>query len=313
MTCIISALSYELGAARPINELGQGDPALQSTIRSLLAHGLDSYRKSDVSVTELARRSIRRTLDASPVSLDRLKTVVYATETFGDEWATARALGTLLAQVGLRDAYPLPVFGSLCGNLLPVLELACDIVTSGESDAVLVALADVERSPRSRIVDPPVTVSSDGALSFLVTREAARGFKVRGLTKGVHSLGNALDRGESGFRLLQEAQQAIKAQITAHMAEVCLPREGYRQILMNNYLSPTTRFFAMSAGFGTDRLFNGTVADMAHVGASDTLISADVCVESGAARHGDSLLLMCNGLSANVDTWGFITLDVIRS
>lgn len=313
MTCSITGVAYELGHPRPVNELGEGNPALAPSIKALLDYGLDSYRASDVPVTTLASRSIVRTLETASAPVERIGAVVYATESFGGEQATARALGMLLADVGLKSAYPLPIFGALCGNLLPALELACDIVNGGESEDVLVVLADVERSQESRIVHPPVTVSSDGALSFLVTRRDVPGFKVRGLTKGIHSLGRSLDRGESGFRMLQEAQQAIKAQITTHLDRVGLPRDGYRQILVNNYLSSTTRFFAMSAGFGTDRLFTGTVGEMAHVGASDTLINAQECVRRGLARHGDSLLLLSNGLSANIDMWGFITLEVVHA
>lgn len=304
----ISAIVHELGEARPVAELAdRGGDAQRGHVKSLLDHGLRSYRAAQAPLHLMAMRCIRATLSRAGVARDSIGAVVYATETLGVEEATARALGTLVAEAGLRHAYPLPVFGSLCGNLGSALALARDLVESGESERVLVVVADAEAPGAPRVTDPPVTVSSDGALSFLVDRSPTSGFWLRGLTQGVHRAGAP----EGSFPMLQEARRAIKKQLAAHLAEAGWPRERYGRLVMNNYLPSTMRFFAMSAGFPTDKLFTGTVADIAHVGASDGLINAQACVAAGLAGPGDALLLMCNGLAPDIDAWGFASLEVV--
>ena len=301
---------YVVGEERDLLDLASAGES-QDILASLRTYGIKKFRKSSSPPEEMAAQSIRKTLEASGTDPRRVGMVVYATETYWHSDYLARAIGKMLSKVGMAHAYPIGFYGSACGNMVPALENALDLLATGKEEHILLVTVDAERPGCSRVIDPPVSVSSDGAASCLLTRSPGRGFLIRKLSRGVHKFSGSTDAGPQGLGMLQDTQSALRRFFGRHLEGLGLSPGDYERVITHNYIHPTLKLYAMTMGFSSRQLFLENVGRMAHLSLNDCLVNLADCCSMHPPVPGQRYLLMGNGLNPGLSMWGFATLEAV--
>lgn len=190
----ISGLQHALGEPQPLEELPEVQAAGEAS--ALAADGLRLVRVSDLEPWELAAQSAELTV--APLDRESITSVLYATDTFWPKGAADRAPARFLDQMGLQRT-PLRGIGfEGCGNAGGLLAAAAaEALGSGTATTALCVTTDCAAAGE-RLMGANVSVLSDGAASFIVSRSRpSSGFRVlaigRAIEAGMHRLDVATD------------------------------------------------------------------------------------------------------------------------
>jgi 3-oxoacyl-[acyl-carrier-protein] synthase III len=299
----LSALDYALGEPARVDALEQvraGGPAAE-----LLGQGLREYRRSDLTPPELARRSLEATLRSAGVEPGSVDALVYSTESCSRREYYTDDVASLCVELGLERAQVVGVFGSSCANAFSAVRVARNLVLAEGLRRVLVVTSDVLPADQPRVPAPPISVTSDAAVSCLVGREPVAGFRV--VAASLTSDATVLRRfqTENHLAVFQKVRDELRALCQGHLRAAGRAPRDYRQVFTNNYTAPVMHMFAMAGGFEPAQVYLDNVPRISHATTCDVLVNlADYCRASGRAP-GELFAL----LSTGPYMWGLLSLE----
>jgi len=303
----LTAVGYELGEhERTLADL-TAVPA--DTLDGLRELGVERFRVSSRSSTELARASALRTLAAlAPERRGRITHLIHATNSQWDEPAMAEVSeGRLQRSLGLPGAFPVGVSFAYCANLHSALQLGSALIASGTAGDVLVVCADTRPPGSDRMVVGRISVHCDAASSVLLTRDPPPG-ALRLLHTELHIDPDLADV-DPGANFLRHMSLFGKG--CAHTAARALAAVGtaagkVSRVLPNNYNSRVNRGIAELAGFEVGQVHLDNIPRLGHALASDNLINLADSLERRPAMPGERLLLLASG----PNQWGATVIEV---
>lgn len=287
--CSIAGLAYELGEPALVAEL----PGLAANhgLRSLLLDGgLERYAASALPPSQLARRSMKRTLETAGVSPDAVDMVLYASNSFDNpEVSRGLDLQSVLRELDLLAALPIGVTMAGCSNAMAALRIAADAVLRG-ANAVLVVTVDRAAPEEDRVLPQAVAVLSDGAASFLVGPAGRGDHDVLGLSfRCAPHLAN-MDMSEPAFLIgtVNSSREVIR-----EVLDACgLGPEDIVLATGNNFRRPLVSTLLSYGGLDGVALYEDNLARFAHCQSADTFINlTDAAREARLPRGGAALLL----------------------
>ncbi len=305
----LAGLAYELGEhTHDLDELSLVLPGVRASLRE---SGLGSYRTSDRTPAELAKASLAATLaQLDPGLPGGIRHVVYATNSMWDAGFTDPAtLGALLVDLGLTAAYPYGIFLSYCANLQCAFDLGASLIRSAEADEVLVVCTDKADPAGDRLVAPRISVHSDGAASFALTRDRIGGsYRLIDTVLTINPGIGAIDADRQFIDYFREVTEGIAAVVAKALTRTGLTAGDITRVFTNNYNEMIATIVAKLVGFSTGQLYLDNIPRFAHALAADAIINI---VDSAAASPwagGESLLVLGTGPIQ----WGCSILETQR-
>ena len=302
----VTALAYELGEHE--HDLMEFDKVLPGVRESLRDAGVRTYRVSDRSPVELARASLGRTLDKFDEAWrGDIRHLLYATNSVWDpSFADTAAIGALLSDLGLHQTYPIGLFLSYCANLESAFDLGAALLARDATDRVLAVCTDKADPESDRLVQPRISVHSDGAASFLMTREPLPGsFLLRQTALHIDGALGAVDPDERFTEYLTGASEGIMHVVKEVLDAAGLSPSDICKVFPNNYNNRVSRIVGELLGFDTAQLFLENIPRFAHAMAADGLINLADWTASNGASSGEKLLLLGTG----PNQWGCSLLE----
>jgi 3-oxoacyl-[acyl-carrier-protein] synthase III len=289
----IQGIEYELGESRSIaevEELGRDEELLET----LLALGLESYRKSSLSPAAMAGAAARRTLERTGVAPSDVQAVVYASTTFWRDDFFKNDIGHLMADLQLDRAYPTGVYLSECANLYSALRTGVALMKSEDLRHVLVLVADVFSEAQSRILPPSISVRSDAASSFMISRDAGQ-FRILDVRQRIEPELYRVHPERDFNDYFKLSMRGISQICADTLARVERQPADFEKFITNNYNLSVLRVFAQQTGFSAGQLFSENIARCAHAIASDNLINLRDLCEAAPPRAGSLFFLLGSG------------------
>ncbi|WP_428262073.1 3-oxoacyl-[acyl-carrier-protein] synthase III C-terminal domain-containing protein [Haliangium sp.] len=290
----LSGLAYELGEERaPITDL----PELiadEDACDLLLALGLDEYVFSSRTPPQLAQASLDKTLAQVQVDRTDIDVLLYASSSLWDRAFYTKEIGALCCALDLPHAMAIGVHLAECGNLASALRVAAGMVRSGDADNVLLVTADQPAPDSKRLVDPVLSVLSDGAASCLVS--SRRGdYELVGLRQGARQDLWNLDLNAESVKRMRSFTQGLGKTALEVLAAAEMTAEDVDCLICNNYTFSVLRAFADRVKIPTARLFTDNVAQTAHVFSADNLINLVAARASGRIEPNQRVMALSTG------------------
>ncbi len=292
----VTGLAYELGEhVHDLDELALVLPGVRASLRE---SGLKAYRTSDRAPAELAKVTLAATLaQLDPPRPGSIRHVIYATNSMWDAGFTDPAtLGSLLVDLGLEAAYPYGIFLSYCANLHCAFDLGAAIIRSAETDRVLVVCTD-KADPRSdRLVQPRISVHSDGAASFVLTRDQTPGsYRLIDTVLTINPRIGAIDADRHFIEYFHAVTEGIALVVEKALSRTGLAVGDVARVFTNNYNEMISTIVAKLIGFGGGQLYLDNIPRFAHSLAADAVINLADCAAASPWAGGELLLVLGTG------------------
>lgn len=299
--------AYELGEVdHDLDELTQVLPGIRTSLRDA---GLDRYLTTERSPMELAGASLRKTLDLLDDSWGSTRHLIFASNSTWDPDVTEPAqLGRLLTDLGIESAYPYGIFLSYCANLQCALDLGSSLLSSRQADQVLVVCTDKADPASDRLVEPKISVHSDGAASFGMTREPLAGsYRLLQTVLTIDAALGAIDPDADFVGYFAAVTDGI-----VNVVEATLDRTGVKvgdisRVFTNNYNCTVATIMGDLAGFDSGQVFLDNIPRFAHALAADAIVNLVDCSATAPWSGGELLLVLGTGPIQ----WGCSILEVI--
>lgn len=300
----LGSVAHELGERQDIAELEafRNDPEKLAAFRKM---GMEQYCHARVDAQELARISMAKTLQRSPLAPEQIDVVLYCSENVGITPESTQRFHRSLHELGLVNAYPIGVTMSNSSNCSTLCRVATSLIRSGEARHVLLALADVAKSAAARVMEPALAVIADGAASCIVSSECEAEFELVGLTSAASHRAAAAQDGKKGnlegFKMQLKASQRL-------LREHGLSPASFAWVITNNYGLAVLEGFSAITSVPVDRIYRDNVARNGHVASADNLINLRALQDSGSLERGSTLLM----ISSSQFSCGFAALRVCQ-
>lgn len=298
----LHAIAYEHGERRLIRDLdetGSADPHLTED-------GLEAFRQTSESAVDMACRAASRTLalsDAAPSA------VIYATET-AEPAGTRKTNVRIASAVGAETSVVLTAGGHGCANLGLLLMMAESMFAASDLASILLITADRAVGSK-RMMASSVSALSDGAAAVLASRDRPAGANGAGPVLRISGSAAQHDwNGETGDGSMAAQRRQVRSARSAvdKLRQVTGRRPSdFTHVLFNNYRLSSQRFLAAAAGFSTEQVRYGRVAEHAHTFAADLLVNCALLAGDGAIKPGDRLALSPTG----PHSWAVIDAEVV--
>lgn len=306
---------YLAGAAYTIGEhrhrLDDLDAVLPGVRASLAQAGVQWYHTTSRAAVDLARDSLEQTMKAvDAIPRAEIRHLIYATNTAWDnDYSNVTALGDLVRGLGLVNAYPMGVFLSYCANLQLSLRLASAAIHSGQADHVAVVCTDKTDPAGDRLVHPRLSVHTDAAASFVLTRHRLPGaLRLRNTVLNLDTDLARIDPDEQFMQYLDGVSEGVVQVVGDTLGELSMGIGDLRMMLPNNYNTMVTRIIGDLAGFRREQVYTDNIGRIAHALAADGVINLVDWLATGAADTGDHVLLLGTGPSQ----WGCAVAEVVE-
>jgi len=232
--------------------------------------GMKYYAESQIPMIEMAYYSIKKTLENIDIKPEEIDILLYISESsIVKERINSTDAQSLLNYLGLNKAYAIGASLSDCANVLLGLQIAESMIVSGQAkNIILVSTNKAHPSPNSRKMSPEVAVSSDAAVSMLVS-SVAGGYRLLGttLTKNEPTPDDAppLDLSIKKIKGLRIATKNL-------LSKLNLTTDEIDKVFNSNY-SDLSQIFVESCGFEPEKGFYENLAKYSHCLAGDVLIT----------------------------------------
>lgn len=305
----LAGLAYELGEhVHDLDELSLVLPGVRASLRE---SGLASYRTSDRPPAELAKVSLAATLaQLDPALPGRVRHLIYATNSMWDaEFTDPATLGSLLVDLSLTAAYPYGIYLSYCANLQCAFDLGASLIRSGEADEVLVVCTDKADPATDRLVEPRVSVHSDGAASFALIRDRLPGsYRLVDTVLAINPRMGGIDPDRDFIGYFNEVTEGIAAVVERALARTGLTIHDIAHVFTNNYNETVAMMVAKLLGFKPGQLYLDNIPRFAHSLAADAIINIVDYTAASSRASGETLLLLGTGPIQ----WGCSMLETER-
>ncbi|WP_437762657.1 3-oxoacyl-[acyl-carrier-protein] synthase III C-terminal domain-containing protein [Sorangium sp. So ce281] len=304
MTSIyLGSIAHVLGESRSISDLDELKDD-EDGLGTLQAVGLETYAVSSRSPAELARESLARTIEKSGLDPKDIGAVLYASSSFWSQEFYTRHIGELCCSLGLEHAVTLGTTLGECGNFASALRSAYGLIRSGDCRTVLLVTTD--RAAGKRLVDPLVSVLSDGAASCIVSSERQGELEILGVRQGANQKLWMVDNAKESVKRLKYTADGVKLTITQLLADTGLNAHQIKAFITNNYSYSVLRVFSAQAGVRPGALYLKNVGRVAHAFSADNLIGLQDALEQGDLKSGEFALTLSTGQAS----WGASILKV---
>lgn len=283
MPVFLSNIGWSSGSMTlPIEALTQlGSPA--EVVEQMRADGFRKYRKGPEGVIALIRRALQQTL--SNREAPEPDAVVLAFEDFAELGAlesdiTPRCRGwicnvaALLAECGLRHAYPYGCWGTGCGNFLASISMASSLVASGLHRRVIVCVAShfTAGTTRGRSFSGS-SIISDGAACCIVSSEAPAGpsYGLQTLRIASDARVSTMNPYTSQYRYLFAADRGLK-RARDDVLEAFGDFSVYPRVLAPNLRRQVLSISLDALGIPWENVLRCRHPELAHMGAPDHLV-----------------------------------------
>lgn len=292
----LTGLDYTLGEEdHDLDELTSVLPGVREALREA---GVERYRTSTMSPIELAGDSLHKTLHHLPTTWrGGIKHLIYATNSIWDgELLEPAPLGNLLLSLGLEHAYPYGIFMSYCANLQCALDLGASMIRSNKADHVLVVCTDKAEPGSDRLVKPRISVHSDGAASFVMTRERRTGsYQLLSTVLTVTPALGSVDADAQFVDYLNGITAGVVNVVRRTLDTVGIEPSAVAKGFTNNYNCAVATMMGKLAGFDPDQLYLVNVPRFAHALAADAIINIADWAAEGGSTTGEPLLMLSTG------------------
>ena len=300
----VTQIGFETGNLTPITSLPQLTRSPELLDR-LTRGGLVNFRQSDLSAWQLAANSARLSFDRSTTST--VDIVIYATDTYWDSDGHELDAAWFLQTTGLESTPLIGVGLAGCANFAIAMRTASAYLSAGDAATALIATADI-CPPEQRILGGGIGVLSDGAATCVATTcRPKHGLQLLGLTMAVEAGLHALLPESEPIAMAMATARGVRRAVSELYEKTGLSPEDFAYLVTNNYIEPTLKIFASSAGLPFSRTYLGAVADYSHCFAADALINLTAMAEEGIPEPGDLILLIVSGYNS----WSCMAFSVI--
>ncbi len=303
----LHSIAYALGEPEPISTI---EPIAhrQIVLEYLLGMGLRDYRRTERSPPQLAVAALRRTIELAGLAPSQLDAVVYVSTAFWKREWYSQDISALLAELGAHQATPIGVTLSECGNLATALRVASGLVASGQFNNLLLVTTDTCPSPELRLVEPSVSVLSDGAASCVVSAEEPRGFELLGVQQTSNHKIRLVNPETEAVKILRYIAEGVRRSARGLMGRLSLDPSQVSRLILGNLNRNVQQIFAAQCEVPFERVYTENVATLGHVFASDGLINLKDATATGVSP-GERLLVITNGMA----NWGAVALEAVGS
>lgn len=292
----LTALDYSLGEEdHDIDELTSVLPGVREALRE---SGVERYRTSAMSPIELAAASLQKTLQRIPATWrGAIKHLIYATNSVWDsELLQPAPLGNLLVGLELDQVYPYGLFLSYCANLQCAFDLGASIIRSNRADHVLVVCTDKAEPGSDRLVRPRISVHSDGAASFVMTRERGPdGYQLLSTVLTISPALGAIDADVQFVDYLNGITAGVVDVVRQALKTIDVEPSAVTKGFTNNYNCAVATMMGKLAGFDTAQLYLTNVPRFAHALAADAIINIVDWATEAKPTPGELLLMLSTG------------------
>jgi 3-oxoacyl-[acyl-carrier-protein] synthase-3 len=304
----LTGLTYELGeVVHDLDELTDVVPGVRQTLRE---GGLETWRTTDRSIVQLASGPLRGTIEAlNHAERAGVRRLIFASNSVWDESLhTSAAVSALLEEFGLPQVMPVGANMSWCANFHLALELARLMIETDGDECVLVVCADIWPKERNRLVAPGVSVHSDAAAAFAVSRQGGP-FRIGTTRFGLDPRLGTMDRNSQFTQYIGMVGEGLSALMEETLGAAGLARDMVACVVPNNYNRWSCRTLAELGGFTEDDLYLENVPRFAHALCADNPINlCDLASNGSDLNPGDHLLLLGTGPYQ----WGVSVVDFVR-
>lgn len=302
----IGSISYAIGDRRPIEELKVFSDK-ESTLSSLKKKGVEYFSESTCTPAELALHAAKNTLEISGVNGADIEAIIYATTSFWEkQFYSERDIAWLMNELGLINAYPIGVFLPGCTNVVSAMHIAVNMIRAEGCENIIVVTTDrvVPDNDSKRVMWPDVTILSDAAASFMVTRKSRSDFDIVAISHKSSPFMWDLDYQNNFAAFLISTVKGAQKTVKDVMESACLPPSSVRTLLTNNYNIPVMKMLARKCGFDEGKIYLGNVSRIGHAYSADLLINIKDALDDHPAQRGDQFLMLGTGHK----NWGGVVL-----
>lgn len=300
MKVYLSAMAYELGHLLDISSLDELCDK-QEVLEQFLALGLEKYSHSHISPIEMAKKSANKTLEKSSIKRSEIDAVVYATNSFWNpDFYSRQAIGQFLLDLELVNAYPIGVFFSDCSNAHSALRVAKNLVKSEDCSNVLVVTTDANRPEESRILQPNISINSDGAASCIISSQPEGDFEILKITQHTDADMACIDPSKQILEYFEGITAGVRFAVLKSMSHVKATPKEFKKVIINNYNSSVNQTFCSILELQDSQVFTDNLSRFAHAISADNLINLSDLLDQSSIGSQDLMLLIGTGPNA----WG---------
>ena len=288
----VGSIAFTIGRVEPLENMGvfQGDPGKMEGFRSM---GMHRYARTSQAPVDLAFESVKKTLERSPVPVDKIDALLYCTEN-GAGYSFYGQFADWCVRLGLRNAFPIGLFMAGCGNFGSALHLSHGLLRNGAFRNILLVTVYVEQEGElRRLMEPAVGILGDGSASCLLSSEAPLDFQLEHTRAlAMNELG-AISPSREFLRYNLENYKGRKRIFDEFYAATEYRPGDFKVMITNNYGLNTQKGFASESGMPMDAIFKENIPRWGHIQSSDVLINLDSA--SPSLGRGDAAMLLSTG------------------
>lgn len=263
----LRGIAYTVGDPVPLTEIKEGDLEQLQVFTKL---GLRDFRKSPLSLPELCHRAVGETMRSSGVAPADVGAVLLATTVNSIHAVDLDypEVAQILGDHGLVDAKLYGISLSKCSNLSAALELGSSLLRANDYSEVLIIVGDKCARDRDRFMDSCESILSDGALSFLLSRnEGAYTLEHLATSSDLSHLSKTfgvLEFVDNSVKNLGKLWRAIPPDY---------PHDRMEKVFCGNYNMLIQRTLMRELGVDRKLFYLDNIGRLGHVFSCDTLIN----------------------------------------
>lgn len=263
----LGGIAYRLGETYPITSIKDADPDKVDLFSNI---GLQNYCRSDESIAEMAYHAISETLSKTTINAAEVSSLIIAStvdsiHSVGIEY---KDMDRILENFCLINAKLYGCSLSKCSNLSAALELGLSLLQTQGLPHVLIVVADKYSDKTDRFMDSNESILSDGATSFLLSKEELEYQLLHLETK------NDLSHINREYNIFEFLDNSVKQLNTLwEQLKNQHPYDSFDKLFFGNYNSLLQRSYRSTMGIDEEKLFLSNLAKYGHVFSADTLIN----------------------------------------
>jgi 3-oxoacyl-[acyl-carrier-protein] synthase III len=253
------------------NELGSLSAAIGGdVVAALRSDGMQYYRVSGHSRSELAFQALAQALEQSSIRAEAIDLLIVCSLAGLEDDAT---IAERCVALGLTNAQLLGLALADCTNLSAAMHLGATMIAAGEVNAVAIVSSDLARSPEERLTQLGAGILSDGAAAVILSAQSCEGWRHLATASVADQRLRAMHARMNYPRLLALSARRIRETVCGALTRARVDMDALECVVMTNLKASANAFVVRQSGAPVERLYTGSLADMAHVFAADPFIN----------------------------------------
>ena len=300
----LSNIEYILGELRTIQDL----KSHVEDVEVFEARGLKNYACYKNNLIELIQgvlKKVKPMLDKP----EKIKYVIFVIDRIDalekEGYGLETIFNNFLGYIGAPKAVPFLLSILACASTSLALKVACNLINYENADEILMVYANKISANNPRFPKPEISLLSDGALAFSVTKDNIySGFKILACNHVNDATLN--DKMKEGYGEFLESQiDLCKLAFDASLKKSKVKKENLKKVYFNNYMPHLVKMFYSELGINTEQQFLENIQRFAHVYSADTFINLKDNLNQISSN--DRLCLLPNSITS----WGSIILQKV--